>query len=127
MTLPIQILNAPNFTVGPEEVNAMSYKQALQNLLEHIDNMLNPFSGKYVLNKFAEISDHGIENEKFFDYFESLSLSESTKSFIKELGTAIKNDLNVYNHQIIDKINDQFRNDLKSLSEYQIKDVEICP
>ena len=127
MTLPIQTLNSPNFTNVTEEVNAMSYKQALQNLREHIDNMLNPFSAKDVLNKFAEILNHGIEHRKFFNYFQSLSLSESTKSFIKELGIAIKNDLNIYDSQVLDKIVTQFRNDLTTLSEHQLKDIDMCP
>ena len=127
MTLPIQTLSSPNFTIGSEEVNATSYKQALQNLLEHIDNMLNPFSAKDVLDKFDKVSKHGIEYKKFFDYFESLSLSESTKSFIKELGVAIENNLKNCNRQILDKITTQIRNDLTRLSEHSLEDIDMCP
>ena len=105
----------------------MSYKHALQNLLEHIDNMSNPFAAKDVLNKFAEILNHGIECKKLCDYFQSLSLPESTKSFIKELGIAIKNDLNIYDSQVLDKIVTQFRNDLTTLSEHQLKGIDMCP
>ena len=70
MTLPIQT-NSPNFSIGTEEVNAMSYKQALKNLSEHIDNMLNPFSAKDVLDKFAEILKDGIKYEKVVFHFQS--------------------------------------------------------
>ena len=126
MTLPTQAVNSPNFTIGSLEDNAMSYKQALQNLIEHIDNMSNPFSVKDILNKFADISEHGIEHENFFNYFQQLSLSESTKSFIKELGIAIENDLNICNQQIIDRIAGQFRQDLTILSQHPLKDVNIC-
>ena len=125
MTLPIQTLNSSNFIIETEEVNAIGYKQALQNLLEHIDNMLNPFSAKDILNKFADISERGIGN--LSNYFQSLSLSESTKSFIKELGIAIENDLNIYDSQILDKIIDQFREDLTRLSGHKLKSVAMCP
>ena len=127
MTLPIQTSNSSNFNIETEEVNTMSYKQALQSLLEHIDNMSNPFSAKDILNKFADISKNEIEHVMFFDYFESLSLSKSTKSFIKELGTAIENDLEFCGQQIIDRITDQFRQDLTRLSEHKLKDVDTCP
>ena len=130
MTLPIQT-NSPNFTIESAEVNAMSYKQALQNLREHIDNMSNPYSAEDVLGKFTEILKHEIKYKNIVDYFQScfqsVSLSESTKSFINELGIAIKNYLDTYDLQIRNERITQIGQDLTELSEHQLKDVNMSP
>ena len=128
MTLSIQ-KNSPNFSPGTEEVNTMGYKQAFQNLREHIDNMLNPFSAKDVLDKFAEILKDGIKYKKIVSHFQSsfqsLNLSESTKNFIKELGIAIQNDLNDNKSYLERRM--QIWEDLTRFSKIQLKDVDMCP
>ena len=130
MTLPIQALNSPNFIIE-SKVNTTSYKQALHNLKEHIDNMSNPFSAKDVVNKFAEILQYTVKYNQISSFlqecFESLSLSENTKSFINELGVAIENDLDVGELKSYKKIIMQIRQDLIRLSEHKLKDVDMCP
>ena len=127
MTLPVQTLSSSNLTIGSAEVNAMSYKQALQGLREHIDNMLNPFSAQDVLDKFAEILEHEIKYKKIVSYFQSLSLSENTRSLINELGIAIKNDLDIVDLQSYQKVIMQIRQDLTELSEHKLEYVDVCP